>query len=95
MVMRQMYAMQMENQMLRNQLLQMQNNNSQLAQAKSPLNAQGDSNVLLASKKNADTSTAKKKASNKTRTVARDKQSDKQKAASKPEADKIAMNDFN
>ena len=87
--------MQMENQMLRNQLMQMQNNNSQLAQAKSALNAQGDSNVLLASKKNADNSTAKKKASNKTRTVARDKQSDKQKAASKPASDKIAMNDFN
>jgi hypothetical protein len=95
MVMRQMYAMQMENQMLRNQLLQTQTNNSQLTQAKSRVNAHGDSNVLLPSKKNADNSTAKKKTSAKTRTVARDKQSDRLKSASKPEANKIAMNDFN
>jgi hypothetical protein len=92
MAMQRMYAMQMENQMLRNQLMQMQNSHGELAQVKTPVNAQGDSNILLASKKNADNTTAKKKPTSRTRTAA---SRDKQKDSVVPEADKIAMNNFN
>ena len=84
-----MYAMQMENQLLRNQLLQQQNP-AQFGQVKSPVSAQGDSNVLLASKKNSATA-VKKKASQKSRTVA---QREKQKATEKAAAGKFAMNDI-
>ncbi len=88
MAMRQMYAMQMENQLLRKQLMQQQHP-AQVAQVKPPVSAQGDSNVLLASKKNSVTA-VKKKASQKSRT---DAQREKHKATEKAAAGKFAMND--
>ncbi len=93
MAMRQMYAMQMENQMLRNQMMQMQKNAqlaNEVAEVKLPIDANGNSNVLLASKKNSvkNTTAATKK---KSRTVA---QGEKQQKAEKADTDKLAMNDI-
>ncbi len=93
MAMRQMYAMQVENQMLRNQMLQIQKNNlaakqgaDQVAMVRLPFNANGDSNVLLATKKKSSTDAKKK-----LRTVSK---REKQKATDKADADKLAMNDL-
>ena len=86
MAMRQMMTqLQMENQNLRAQLMQVQGK-KQFAQVNSPLNAQGDSQTLLVSKKNS-AATAKKNTSSKTRTVA---QRDKPKA----EVQKLALDEL-